>query len=215
MPGFAILLKSRPARSSPELVTVSTDDQHRAERRDPTGHPGAFADVPYPGDDAITLPPHNYRTERLEANVKGLNWRDVPLERLKDNTWLHLFSPAARRFYLPAYLLMELDRLGDTSVTPRVLFTLDPPEDMGWFEREYGDYTPAQKQAIRRFLEYVRDNAADLHYTRPTAEDALERYWAPEPGAPPPHKAEPARKSEVKRAIWEPSRMRSTPATAA
>jgi hypothetical protein len=162
----------------------------------------AFADVPYPGDDAITLPPRDYRTKKIDRELKGVQWQDVPLDLLQ-HVWLHLLSPAGRRFYLPAYLLLTLDQLQDTSwIYMWVLYTLDPPEQMGWFEREYGVYTPAQKQAIRLFLECVRDEAADPS-ARETARDALERYWAREPNAPLPHSAEPARKAEVKRAIRE------------
>jgi hypothetical protein len=164
----------------------------------------AFAGEPYPGDDALTLPPSNYRTEHVLRDFKGLHWRDVPRSLLEDHPpWLHLFSPAGRRFYLPAYLLVTLDQLQESSIYHRVLFTLDPPEDARWFEREYGAYTQAQRQAIRLFLEVVRDEAADQRSARPTAQEAIDRYWAREDKSAQKTASTPTRKEQVKQALRE------------
>jgi hypothetical protein len=163
----------------------------------------AFADEPYPGDEALTLPPQDWRTEEIQGDFKGRHWRDVPPELLnKQGSWLQVFSPAGRRFYLPAFMLLTLNQLLEKGSFHWVLFALDPPEQMGWFEREYGAYTPAQKKAIRLFLEYVRDEPEDLRSDRPVAQDALARYWASEDDAPP-KVAEPARKAHAQQAIQE------------
>ncbi len=57
----------------------------------------AFADVPYPGDEAITLPPADYRTERYNEGFKGVHFRDVPLALIKNVRSMSGYSSSAQR----------------------------------------------------------------------------------------------------------------------
>jgi hypothetical protein len=136
----------------------------------------AFADVPYPGDEAIALDPTSDEGEKLQRALEGHHWRDVALDGVASR-WIVYLHPEARRFYLPAFLLRAIDRLpqeGSYSLTD--LVGLMPPPDITRFQREYDAYTPAQKKAIRLFLEYARDNAKERDVDA-LARLALERYW--------------------------------------
>lgn len=140
----------------------------------------AFEDVPWPRGEPMTLPPSDARTESLEKIFAGRHWRDMTPDTLKNQqVYLFLFSPAWRRFYLPAYLLQEVDRIAEErSSWHTVVHALCPPEEKGWFEREYDVYAPVERRAIVGFLEYARDNNQD-HETTLTylCQTALATYW--------------------------------------
>ncbi len=125
----------------------------------------AFADVPYPGDGAIApLPqdPNDRRAEEMNRDFSGHHWRDLPGEvRDKHSFDYPPFTPEARRFYLPAYLLATLDLIKSHSDDFWTLDALVPPENMDRFRRDYDGYTAAQKNAIRLYLEYMRDVACE------------------------------------------------------
>jgi hypothetical protein len=155
----------------------------------------AFAAVPYPGDDwicpGVTAEARRFGTEEaeIEAAFRGLHWGDVPLEVLnRHQSALSFFSPAACRFYLPAYLLTVLGvprrppdfvEIGG-GITSAVLHSLQPPVEMSWKPRSHptvawflervNGFTPEQQQAIRAFLHHVGGREARA---------ALNRYWEP------------------------------------
>src|SRR5579871_2859987 len=70
---------------------------------------GAFSDTKYPGDNAI-VPlydgvPHCNECAELEAQFKGKVWKAISLETLfRERFSLSLFTAAAFRYYIPAYL---------------------------------------------------------------------------------------------------------------
>ncbi len=154
----------------------------------------SFADVPYPGDDAIVLDPTSFAGKDIQRDLKGHHWRDLPFEA-PDGCWVVFLRPEARRFYLPALLLNALDRLSE-GYNPMDLFELVPPEDATRFERQHEAYTSTQKEALRLFLEYARDEAKSQE-TVALARLALERYWGEGRNAT----AELTRKEQVRQAI--------------
>lgn len=167
---------------------------------------GAFSDVSYPGDGAIVSPSEGWQEDDINQDFRGLHWCDAPRELLEKYDFvLPYFSPAGRHFYLPAFLLYRLQELRKDSFD-WVLRQLEPPEDMDRFKREYDAYTPAQRDAIRLFLECICDEA--LHQERYEwkqsghfAQKALKRYWARQ-GAELTHAMpEPARRAQIRQAI--------------
>ncbi len=180
-------------------------DQDRREQIKAALH-RAFADVPYPGDDAIALYPDDRRGKPINEDFKGHPWRDVPLEVLhKHGHRFAFFSPEGRRFYLPAYLLRDLDQLQPKSAGSFALEALVPPDDLSRFTLEYDAYTPAQRDAIRRYLAYARDTASEGDAGH-LARIALGRYWSTseqEDVSTPPEPPESSRKAYVKQAIRE------------
>lgn len=165
----------------------------------------AFADVPYPGDTALKPHPTDYEEQHQprQQAFEGYHWRDLPRE-LADEHAVIFVRPEAKRFYLPAYLFIALNKLENEIGTSLVVFELDPPEHMGRFKHEYDAYTPAQRNAIRLFLECVRDESGERS-SREAARDALDRYWGKENSELTPDEptitAEPTRKDLLKQAI--------------
>lgn len=134
----------------------------------------AFEDVPYPGDEHIVSDP-GWEKDVLALDFKGKHWKDISRETLRRHQDdLALFTPAGRKFYLPAYLLAALDDRGD--LLGWVIIRLTLPETLMFqrmFHSDFDGYSPAQKSAIRAFLEYIRDALSS-----DDAAAALERYWA-------------------------------------
>jgi len=86
-----------------------------------------------------------------------------------------LFSEKGKQFYLPAFLLDALDNLCDTR--EQIVFCLTPQAGITWPYRDDALYTEAQRDVIRRFLKYVRDEGNDAHLAH-YARVALDLVWA-------------------------------------
>jgi hypothetical protein len=96
----------------------------------------------------------------------------------------YIFSPEAWKYYLPAFMLVALRSTENQSrARCMVGFALNPPEEARWFQEEYGAYSDAQKHAIRRYFEIIRDKMVDVGDGL-IAADALARYWAKGTGGP-------------------------------
>ncbi|HEX8437865.1 DUF6714 family protein [Archangium sp.] len=146
----------------------------------------AFADVPYPGDDALVDGdnPYDLESVALVEAFKGKHWKQLTPRELRYNE-LAFLSREALQFYLPAYLIGSLYDYGETTygdILPSTVLSLLPPdgntaEDQMLRQRElkrFAVFTPPQKRAIRSFLEYVRD---ELPEQGDEPRKALELYW--------------------------------------
>jgi hypothetical protein len=142
----------------------------------------AFADVPYPGDDRFTVKTQGWLYPELIADFKSKHWRDVPTTTVRAHfDDLALFSEAGTQFYLPAYLLGALID-GEIQYFLLAELTIHTPEEdkegfRDLFLRKFSKLTQPQKDAVRAFLEYLRDESPDW-LARTRATKALERYWA-------------------------------------
>jgi len=121
----------------------------------------------YPGDDQLVYDNSGYHLECNEvlAAFRGKHWREVPFETLRyESAALSFMTPAAYRYYLPAYLLAcildyaEADMIPDT-----VVFSLIPPTDPKSvkiygesYRRCMAGFTPAQRDTLRSFLEFMK-----------------------------------------------------------
>ena len=74
----------------------------------------AFEDAEYPGDDNIagcsrSLTPFGCDDcDPMAAHFKGTRWQEHNLQTLGEFNSLSFFHPEARRYYLPAFMLAEL-----------------------------------------------------------------------------------------------------------
>jgi len=127
----------------------------------------AFRDVPYPGDDHLT---DGSSMEALDVAdfLRGRDWRDLRLDELVTNhASLFFMTPEAVRFYLPAYLTATLLHYNDADQIPgSVMFLLKTPaasdaDAYGRYRARFGNVSPAQRQAIRAFLTWIRDEHAE------------------------------------------------------
>jgi hypothetical protein len=127
----------------------------------------AFAAVPYPGDDQIVPNPLEWEADEIAAVFKGKDWRTISTDVLGRYAGsLYHFTPAAYRFFLPAYLLAEViagppekaSAWGHLIRQP-LEWSLFPPRGdkagMAAFRRRMDPLTSGQKAAIRAFLHWA------------------------------------------------------------
>jgi hypothetical protein len=148
----------------------------------------AFAGVPYPGDEHIAYSNIDFDGSRVAAAFKGKHWKELTPDELHWNE-MNFLSPAGLHFYLPAYLLASLEDYNGTlneDIRPLSVYGLtlndeDTPRNRRIREsqlKEFAAFSPAQKRAIRAFLEYARDEWTDEFPGGDEPKQALERYWS-------------------------------------
>jgi hypothetical protein len=165
----------------------------------------AFADVLYPGDGQLVAHA-NYGdayTWTGEA-FRGLDdWRTLDPTFLDEplNGWgnaLSFFTPSAFRFYLPAYLLADLDKpLEQGSPYVALCFGLSVADQAKPTSRKtrqetrhrggqtrfmlrsqhFADFTPWQANAVVAYLRYVLQTRGMAESTREMITEALQLYW--------------------------------------
>lgn len=159
----------------------------------------AFDAVVYPGDDDLTDSTYGEEPVALVEAFRGKDdWRRLDASFLNPapdgwGTALAFFSPAAFRFYLPAYLLADLRRELDMSDPASRLCTFVTPQAEGqriarvWGGGTMGDHARRtfegfdcrQVAAIVSYLWWrLAGDADDL-----IIEQALEYYWLPREAA--------------------------------
>jgi hypothetical protein len=109
----------------------------------------AFSDAPSPSESDYVLHVCPECAE-VERAFRGRSWRELPagtiLER-KDA--LPLLAPPALRFYLPAFVLLAIERYEEADTIPdSILSTV---------RRGAADFSEAELHVLRRFAEYLRE----------------------------------------------------------
>jgi len=148
----------------------------------------AFARVRYPGDSVLLHPSYsgaNAEVRGFQGKAWTSDWRRIPREVIEGNYCSLLFlSPQAFRFFLPAYVTCALTAGNDdraSSVLPFTLYCLNPEvNEQAFLEHFLGQvegFTAQQREAVRSFLELIRDEHDDETLRR-EAVDGLKRYWA-------------------------------------
>lgn len=137
----------------------------------------AFADVPYPGDGKIGSDPDYWESAEINDHFRGRHWKDIPRDLLQYHQHdLPFFSAAGLHYYFPTYMFAALEDFVD--IPQFAVFAVDPNEGElrdYWFGR-FDSFTPAQKNAVRSWLEYLRDEmpgATSVEHVN----EALNKYW--------------------------------------
>lgn len=156
----------------------------------------AFAGMAHPGDDRLIGSNEGSEPELVKRDFKGkVDWRALRADFLDQSpdelaTALSFFSDEAFRFYLPAYLLADLDGslktadpayhltsgFGDSSKGERVNATRFG--EMTWHDyaaRRCSGLTRAQVEAVIAYLDVKAKNASA--HDRSVIEQALANYW--------------------------------------
>ncbi len=124
----------------------------------------AFNGTSYPGDEHFAIGSSSYdpEIEELKNAFRGRDWTSISVATVchfKDA--LPLFTPAARRYYLPAYLVACLDAYADadTAVDSVIAYLAPPkkPSGKNWdaFKLQAEEFNDAQKRAIGSFLDIM------------------------------------------------------------
>ena len=130
----------------------------------------AFAHVPRPPAGEVATCGCD-ECAGVAESFAGLDWRDVGAEVLEENyDKLPLFSPAAFRHFLPAYLLRSLERFESEGVCEYTLYALTPGKETESSARLYtacfSPFTPEQMDAVYDFLDLAaRDERFAYHHT--------------------------------------------------
>jgi hypothetical protein len=159
----------------------------------------AFSAVPYPGDHAIGMPEGGYEAEEVARWFRGRDWRSLNPSELWAPS-LRVLTSEAFHYYFPAFLLAvlkelelrELEIQNDAiDVYDTVISILTPPELMDYFQPEcifqsrYHNFTSAQKEVVRVFINFVLEDAVSWYQGGGDSIDAreldslrmLKEYW--------------------------------------
>jgi len=158
----------------------------------------AFAEVAFPGDWCLINSREGTEPGLLEQEFKGkTDWRKLDasfIDRAPDGfaTALSFFSDEAFHFYLPAYLLADLDgRLQQTNPVFHLTHGLESASRNGkinprrygertWFEHaryKFAMFNDRERSAIAEYLRYKHDKDALTDFEKNQIEEALESYW--------------------------------------
>lgn len=163
----------------------------------------AFAGVVYPGDWCLVDSREGTEPALLEEEFKGKSdWRALDaafMDQAPDGfaSALSFFSDEAFHFYLPAYLLADLEgRLHHADVVFALTHGIDNasrhekinPRRYGertWFEHARHKFAMFNRQevgAIAAYLIYKRDASGVADFEKARISEALENYWSARSG---------------------------------
>jgi hypothetical protein len=163
----------------------------------------AFADVPAPPAWCLTESGEGEEPRLLAHELRHVpDWETLSakdLARMPDGygSALSFFSAEALRYYLPAYLLADLDGkdLGNVDVVFHLVHGFGREQGELVNERRYGartwydsashrfsTFTRAQARAIVSFLR-IRQSSAHFDEDRENIQRALDGYWIARAGA--------------------------------
>jgi hypothetical protein len=149
----------------------------------------AFADVPRPAPGGLVQCDCD-ECAGVAQSFAGLDWRAVGAEVLEENyDKLPLFSPAAFRHFLPAYLLHSLAHFEYAGVCEYTLYQLTPGRETeagaAFYREKFAAFTPEQMGAVYDFLELARrdERFAHHHTSIERGVKRLEKYTGHAPRA--------------------------------
>lgn len=132
----------------------------------------AFEDVPYPGDHHIVNSTLGDEPAAIAKQFRKLhNWTAMKTPEFLDGapdglaSALCFMTPAARRYYLPAYLILDIQ--GKLHRTDPSFFV------MGDMSAHCDEFTPAQARAI---IAYLRWKGCDI-VSYDDAQRAIDVFW--------------------------------------
>jgi hypothetical protein len=166
----------------------------------------AFAQAPYPGDDHLLRSQGDEPDEVADLFRGKDDWSALAPDFVDragaaSPSALSFFSPAAFRFYLPAYLLADIDdQLVYTDPLFYLYFGLDeatrrrPAGTAGgpaltWWEAQQEHLAPMSAAEAAAVVAYLRWKVAKgtLHeHERRSVAEALRSYWLERAGEPAP-----------------------------
>jgi len=120
----------------------------------------AFAEVPYPGREAL-FNDHCCECAEVSASYAGKRWTEIALADVLAGRETSLLSPAAWRYYLPALMIWCIRAPDAVDVMQdNLVYQLEPPDDQRgvpeWFNERARGFSRAQRSAIVAYLDWYR-----------------------------------------------------------
>jgi hypothetical protein len=158
----------------------------------------AFAEIKYPGDWCLRGSNEGEEPYLVEDAFKGKkDWSTLSATFLDQapegfSSALAFFSDEAFRFYLPAYLIADIDeKLESVDMLFHLLFGLDnqtmtervSPKRYGerrWFDEarhKYSMFNLRQCEAIVAYLYFKMEHRDTMDFEREQIRQALDNYW--------------------------------------
>lgn len=150
----------------------------------------AFAEVEYPGDDNLVDQSYGEEPDFVRIHFLGHNdWRKLTYEFIDVDGALSFLTDRAFRFYLPAFLVADVnDKLELNDPTVRLCWSANPQSESEklaevWGARTVGERALAcfedfSKDQVVAIVAYLQWRLAKDEYN-PSIEQALEHYWLP------------------------------------
>ena len=187
----AAAFSSVPAASASGQVSPGTEE--RAQLKDQIRH--AFGEVPRPANSEIRDSSEGDEPYLLEKEFSDKkDWQSLDarfLDQAPDgySSALSFFTSKAFRYYIPAYMIADVDRLLDHAEPAFHLWyglddetsraKVNPRRYGGWTWAEatrqrFAPFTQPEAQAI---VAYLRYKAKNDDFARPKINRALKNYW--------------------------------------
>lgn len=148
----------------------------------------AFADVNYPGDEHLVIQSYGEEPELVKQHFGGQkDWRRMSAEELDFHEALSFFSDEAFRFFLPAFLIADInDALSFNDPSIRICWALTPQANEQKIAKAWGGETMGErarkcfdaftKEQVHAIVSYLHYRIAKNEYN-PSIQQALENYW--------------------------------------
>ncbi|MBL8155416.1 MAG: hypothetical protein JNM70_14625 [Anaerolineae bacterium] len=140
----------------------------------------AFDHIDYPGDDNLVdnVEDVYVETYKLFLAFKGKHWKEIAHEVLYYYRLdFSVFTPAAFRFYIPAYMIASLRGDKRDEIIQHVIWKLAPHQDTENASNEFltkiEPLSSEQKAAIKKFVKHYAETR-----THPIpADKKVEQFW--------------------------------------
>ncbi|MSR57820.1 MAG: hypothetical protein EXS05_09115 [Planctomycetaceae bacterium] len=156
----------------------------------------AFSNVAYPGDEALRGSDEGDEPFELERSLVGKNdWRKLDSTLLAETADdICFLSDEAFHFYLPAYLIADLDgRLPSSSLEFLLCHGLDDQTrnervnprrygDQTWFETTRQRYALFSREEAAAIVAYLKFKQQSNDFLRDRIEQALRNFWMAKAG---------------------------------
>lgn len=138
----------------------------------------AFGKLRCPPDDLLVRG-DDIESVEIKNAFKGKHWEEIDSKFLLNEyrESLLFFSPMAFRFYLPAYMIVVLQKFDQADIITHLLVNALTVSDFYSNRSVFEIFSDDQKRVVARFLIYLSSAYAD-NYLHNEPIKALECYWA-------------------------------------
>lgn len=145
----------------------------------------AFRDVQRPPHSEILHFPNTGDEMWIESFLETTetHWWDIPAESMEqESSALTVFSPAAFRYYLPAYMTWELRHYtsSHSNTVDHIMYDLNlshrSSDTYGFWKQRFRVLSREQGKAVLAFLEFMSQVPGDIVDSQ-AATRAIESYW--------------------------------------